>query len=270
MRPYMPMLGYTYPKKQDEHMLVVKKKYEVDLSGGYIYRNDTAWYKFKRFWVRALLHLIVCPVTRIRYALKIEGKIDRDIIKNGVMTVCNHTVYWEPFIFRCALPFRNCEFPIWRTNMESALAPMYKLSGALPVPDKCDGIDAIRGFKRAMNEVLEEGKWLHFFPEGSLWYFYAPIREFKQTAFTLAAAHDVPVIPMTVTFREPKGIYKLFKKEPCLTLKVGEAEYADKLMDVRASAKELMEKCRRSMIKMAGFEDEAENADMMNMYSYGK
>lgn len=266
---YLPDLGYTYPKQHDTHMLVVEEKNPVDLSGEYPFRDRSFGFRLRQFWFRLFFHAIVLPVCRIRYALRVEGKIDPEVAKNGLVTVCNHVCMWDMLIVHCARPFRNLEYPIWRKNMFAGMKNCYRNCGAIPVPDyQKDGREATVRFHRALEEVLKEKKWLHVYPEGSLWYYYVPIRDFKKTAFSLAWQHDVPVVPLCISFREPKGIYKWFKKDPCATLHIGAPEYPDRSLNKTEAAQDLMERCRTSMMHLIGIESEEENRGLMERYSY--
>ena len=52
-------------------------------------------------------------------------------------------------------------------------------------------------FQSAIGDVLKDGKWLHFFPEGSMWFFYPDIRPLKKAVFKYAVRYNKPVIPIT-------------------------------------------------------------------------
>lgn len=266
---YIPDLGYEYPDRHDAHMLVVEKKNTVDLSGDYPFRDTSFGFRLRRFWFRLFFHCIVLPVCRIRYALKVEGKIDPKIAKNGLITICNHVFLWDMLVVHCARPFRDLEYPIWRNNMFAGLKNCYRNCGGIPVPDyQKDGREAVVRFHHALEDVLKEKKWLHVYPEGSAWYYYVPIREFKKTTFTLAWQYDVPVVPMGISFREPKGIYKLFKKEPCATLHIGAPEYPDRTLNKSEGAQELSDRCRLAMMRLVGIESEEQNRELMEQYRY--
>lgn len=266
---YIPKTDIEFPSAPDAHLLAVKPSHPVDLSEGYPFRNKSFGFRFCQFWFRIFLHLIVLPVVRIRYCLKVEGRVDRSVLKNGFVTVCNHVCLWDLLIVHCGFPMRHCEFPIWRNNMQAGLKNAYRFMGAIPVPDyQKDGRAATVRFRNALQDVLEEKRWLHVYPEGSAWYYYVPIRPFKKTAFTLAKQYHVPVIPLTISFREPKGIYRWFKKDPCATLHIGSPEYPREDLNKTEAAEELSARCRLAMIRMMGMENEAENDRIASTYRY--
>ena len=267
--PYCPQLGYVYPRAQDAHMLQVAPDCPVDLSGDYPFLDRSKSFRCKQFWMRVLFHGFAKPLCRIRYALKVEGKLPKALRHKPFVTVCNHVAYWDFIILSCGFPFRNCAYPIWRTNMQNKSNFLYRAVGAIPVPNvQKDGRHAVRRFHDALDTVLNEGRWLHVYPEASMWYYYTPICPFKKTAFALAVEHQVPVVPLTISFRPPKGLYRLFKKDPCCTLHIGAPEYPDPTLGRTDAAEDLSERCRLDMMHMAGIRDAAHNEALMQQYQY--
>ena len=110
-------------------------------------------------------------------------------------------------------------FPAWKTNFEGSNRHLIRLSGGIPVPE--DSARALIKFNEAIEEVLKSGKWLHFFPEGSLWFFYPDIRPLKKAVFKYAVRYEKPIIPITMSFRPRKGIMKLFGKSHLLLYNLG-------------------------------------------------
>ena len=94
---------------------------------------------------------------------------------------------------------------------------LIKLLRAMPIPEKIKNREY---FMKAIEEILNNGNFVHFYPEASLFPYYKKIRNFKNGAFSIAVKNDVPIVPMVFTFREPKGIRKIFKKKKDVTLKI--------------------------------------------------
>ena len=99
------------------------------------------------------------------------------------------------------------------------------MSGGIPIPTH--NIHAMIKFNLAMEEALESGKWMHFYPEGSLWFYYPDIRPFKKGVFKYAVKFDKPVIPLAFSFRPRKGLQKLFGKKPLVDLHIGKPLFPD-------------------------------------------
>ena len=113
---------------------------------------------------------------------------------------------------------------------------------------------------RAMRDVVNEGKWLHVFPEAACWAFYPAVRSFQQGAFQLAYELNKPVLPMAVKYRAPGGIYRLFKKHPNACILIGEPLEADFSLPKHEAVADLTERARLSVMNLLGIENEEENA----------
>lgn len=120
---------------------------------------------------------------------------------------------------------------------------LIKLLHAIPIPKS---IRAKMEFNRTIRNLLQNGKTVHFYPEGSLWPYYEKIRHFKIGAFRFAVENNVPIIPMVYTFRESTGILKYIKKKPSITLTILEPVYPnvnlDKFEEIQNMRKEVYDK----------------------------
>ena len=124
------------------------------------------------------------------------------------------------------------------------------MAGGIPIPT--DNMRAMVKFKNALEEVLENKKWLHFFPEGSMWFFYPDVRPFKKAVFKYAVKYDRPIIPIALSFRPRKGITKLFTKKPCVDLHIGEPLFANKNLSRVEAIDELHKTAYHVMQVMCG------------------
>ena len=90
---------YPYPIETDKHYLVVKKNKGIVFDKNYPYIDKSKSFRFKFKLVRILLRLIVFPLVKIRLGHKVIGKENlkeyKDVIKNGVISVCNHVHMWD-------------------------------------------------------------------------------------------------------------------------------------------------------------------------------
>ena len=129
---------------------------------------------------------------------------------------------------------------------------MMRIIGGMPIPE--GDIHAMLSFKRDLDKVVEGGKWLHVFPEGSLWYFYPDIRPLKPAVFTYAVKYNKPLIPMSFSFRPRKGWRKIFGKGPFVDLHIAEPLYADKSLPPREAADDLRARAYHIMQVMNGIQ----------------
>jgi 1-acyl-sn-glycerol-3-phosphate acyltransferase len=107
-------------------------------------------------------------------------------------------------------------------------------------------------FKNAIDTVLDEGKWLHVFPEGSMWFYYPDIRPLKPAVFKFAVEHNKPVVPFVFTYRKRTGLWKLFGKNPLVNLHVGEPILPDLTLDKKEAIDKLHKEAYHIMQVMAG------------------
>ncbi len=267
---------YEYPQIQDSHMMKVVEKYKPNLDETYTYRERSFAWKNKHFWLNVFLNTIVLPVVKIRYAVRVEGRDilrkNKALLKKGFITVSNHVIEWDFLALLWAFYPRKAYFPIWSRNMETPMAPLFKTIGGIPVPKS---VHAGRKFIAAMDSVLEEGGWLHVFAEGSMWYFYPAIRDFHKGAAFFACRNNVPLIPLAILYREPRGLYKLFKKYPNLTVHIGEPLFARSKDDDKGeelSKKDieidLITRARQSVMNMMGIKNEEENKEIMKSLGF--
>ena len=226
---YRHNLDYKYPERSDQHMITVKHVRDTNFDENFEYLEKGAWHKFKRGVLSVALHLVAFPFVTILYGLKIHGrdklKKYRKQFKDGAITIANHVLFLD---YICVLKAIRPQLEYhagWKTNFEGPNGPLIRWVGGIPVPT--DNWRAMGKFQRAIGEVLEQGSWLHFFPEGSMWYYYPDIRPLKKAIFKYAVKYNKPVIPITMSFRPRDGILKWFGKTPMVDLHIGDALYVD-------------------------------------------
>ena len=251
---YKHNLDYTYPKRSDEHMLELKRTREIHLDENYDYMPRGVKFRIERFLVATILHLIVFPLTRLTHGLRIYGRKNlrkhKKELKNGAITVSNHVFMWDYLCVLKAIRPHISYFPAWKPNFESGFQPFMRILGGMPIPE--GDIHAMAAFKHGMDEVVKSKRWLHVFPEGSLWRFYPDIRPLKLAVFTYAVNYEKPLIPISMSFRPRKGFRKIFGKGPFVDLHVAEPIYADKSLPPREAANELRARAYAVMQDMNG------------------
>lgn len=251
---YKNDLGYEYPDKPDEHMISVKKVRHIDFDQSYPYMPEGFGYKLLRGCYWLLLNLIVFPVMHLSHGLRIYGKENikknKKLLKNGAITISNHVFYWDYLCVLKAIRPRLAYFPAWKDNLEGPCGRLIRLSGGIPVPT--ESFHAMIKFNKAIEGAIKDGKWLHFFPEGSMWFFYPDIRPLKKAVFSYAVKFNKPVLPISMSFRPRKGFLKLFGKGPLVDLHIGEPILPDKTVSTRAAEEKMRDEAYRIMQIMNG------------------
>ena len=98
--PFDPKTNrFPYPLDTSSHYIKNKKDDHTVFDKDYCYLDKSKSFRFKRFFFRIVLVLIVFPMTRIRLNLKIIGRKNlkkyKDVLKDGVITVSNHIHMWD-------------------------------------------------------------------------------------------------------------------------------------------------------------------------------
>ena len=222
---------YPFPLDTAKHYLVVKKNDGTAFDAKYPYLDKTKSFKFKRFLVRILLYTIVFPMTRIKLGLKIKGRSNirknKKLFKQGIISCSNHINMWDYLGVICAIkPFKPYTF-VWAPNVSGESGNVVRLVYGIPITE--GDLAASYAFNKAIVELLRDKQWLHVYPEGSMWEYYAQIRPFKKGAAHFAVKYDLPVLPMGYSYRKPGWLRKkIFKQSAKLTLTIGEPLFINK------------------------------------------
>ena len=251
---YKHNLDYKYPDRSDEHMITVKKVRTTVFDEKYPYYKKGFWYGVARVFLWIFLNIIAFPLLRITHGLKIYGKKNlkkyKKELKDGAITICNHVFMWDTLCVLKAIRPHLIRFPAWKTNLDGPNGPLIRWAGGIPVPT--GNMRAMVKFKYALEEAFENKRWVHFFPEGSMWFFYPDIRPLKKAVFKYAVKYDKPIIPMAISFRPRKGIAKLWGKTPRADLHIGEVMFVDKTLSPKEAEEQLHKKAYHVMQEMVG------------------
>lgn len=238
---YRHDLPYQYPDKCDQHMIDVKHLRDVPLDENYPYLQKSTWFKIQRGFLHFCQYTVLPLVMYARHGLHIHGrkklKQHKALFENGLITVSNHVFMWDFICIMVAMRPKLGYFPAWKTNLEGPNGPLIRMAGGIPIPTH--SMRSMVSFKHAMEEVLETGKWLHFFPEGSMWFYYPDIRPLKKAVFKYAVQYDRPVLPIAFSFRPRKGLWKLLGKSPLVDLHIGDPMLPDKSPSVMEATRKL-------------------------------
>lgn len=257
---YIPTGDYMTCGTDDPHahLLPIKKIYDVNVDANYPYVDNSFKFKFFNFLYYFQARFVVDPLNRLRYGFRLKGmenlKKYKEQLKGGALTICNHVFRWDMCGILKVCGWRQLRFPIFRGQMAGKDRDRMVYTGGVPIPEK---LSDLRHFYRAFDYYHEHGFWMHFFPEESRWQFYTPIRPFKKGAFIMAERYNVPIIPMAYSYRERKGILKLFGKEACVTLNVGEPIFPDPALKGQRSASidDLRRRTHEACVRLAGIEN---------------
>jgi 1-acyl-sn-glycerol-3-phosphate acyltransferase len=209
---------------------MIREDQEIKKYNSRIQRNNY----IKEFFCTFFYFFIAIPLFLIInccfFGLKIENrKALKKIKKTGAVTICNHVHEMDSAICAVGISSRKLIYVSKPVNFSLGVAGIFvDILGSVPAPSSPK---ELQSFIYTLSKYLRKGRLVHFYPEGELIKYGSDIRNFQQGAFYLAVDAQLPVLPMKIIYRKPRGVYKLFKKKrPCLTLVFGDPLYPNYYM----------------------------------------
>lgn len=258
---YIPDIGIEYPT-DDPHRRLLHVDVEDSSKGHYVfdetypYLDNSLRYKLNCIAGWLVKWFIVAVRNRCHFGLRIEGSLrkHKKKLRDGAVCVCNHVYVFDALgVHSACQRFRQVRIPMFAKHFNGPNSWILRQAGGIPIPETREGI---RKYNEAFDEFARRKMWFIVFPEAVRWDMYVPIRPFRRGAFSMAYKYDRPVIPFVYTFRERKGIYRLFGKKnyPCVTLHVGEPIWFDRSANRREEIDRVCREAHEAMVRMAGIE----------------
>ncbi len=257
---YIPDMGIDYPEENPvERLLNAPKDRVIVFDENYPYLDDSWSFRVQN-WIGYVfvLYGALMPVNTIKYGIRFRGREIlrkyRKELQNGAITIANHCYRWDaPAILQAVHANRHTRIPMFADNFCTKDHWFLKQVGGIPVPSE---ISALKKFNAAFDEFHRRGWWFHIFPEAANWRFYKPLRPFRKGAFTMSYKYDMPILPCVISYRERKGIYRLFgkKEEPLLTVTIGEPIFPDHTQPRKTEVDRMRNEAHQRMEQMAGIE----------------
>jgi len=254
--PFDPKVTiYPYPEETDKHYLPLGKQKEITFDESYPYIDKTKKFKKETKFVRFMLRTIGFSISNTKMGLKIKGKANikkhENELKNGVISVSNHVHLMDYMsIMRSVWPYKTYIL-VWDKNVKGKDGWLVRHVGGIPIPE--DDIKATFKYLDDVKEMLNDGGWLHVYPEGSMWEYYQPIRPFKKGASFLAVDTDKPILPMAYSYRKANWFRRFFfHQKAVFNLNIGEPIYANKELDRFEAVNDLTIRSHDAVCSLAG------------------
>ena len=230
---------------------------------------------FFRFFTFLFYEIIALPLllanAKIVFGLSLKGRRNLRALKGkGAVLVCNHVHTLDcTFVALLSAPRKvifTATAPIFERRV---IGPLVHILGAIPVPTPDSPSILFRRFIRETARAVRSGRILCIYPEGELIPYCSDLREFRNGAFLIASMVSAPVVPIMLTYRERKGLWRLLKRRPCLTVTAGEPLWPIFEGALRDSAENLCIRTKSVMEKMqspgkTGFLDDNSLRDSEN------
>lgn len=258
---YIPQPAMDYPQDNPfARTLFPKYTKQLAIDDKYPYLNDSVGYKFNLYLgYYVFLHLLLRIKLRVQMGLRIRGrevlKKHKDGLKNGAITIANHVYRLDcPCVLIAVNRTHNTRIPMFAPNFRTKDGYFMGIAGGIPIPEAEAGMSAMKKFNEAFDEFHRRGWWFHIFPEACRWDMYKPLRPFQKGAFTMSYKYNKPLLPCVITYRERKGIFRLFgpKELPLLTITIGEPIYPDTTQARKTEVERLRNVAHAQMQQMAG------------------
>ena len=197
---------------ENEDIIHMYEPLKLNIDENYQYIKEG---KVFSFFSNLLYYGIAFPVltilNKIIYDLKIEGKENIKNLQKGAISVSNHVLVLDCTMIGLAFGLKKVYFTTRKGSFEiPVVRKLIKLLRAIPIPEKMSNKEH---FVKQLDRALQNGKVIHFYPEKALWPYYEKIRNFKDGAFNFAIRNNVPIIPIVITFRNPKGKENYLKRK---------------------------------------------------------
>ena len=135
---------------------------------------------------------------------------------------------------------RRIYFPTLANNFKiPVVRHIIRILYAIPIPKKDK---QKKKFYNDIKYVLNKGKIVHMYPEGSLWPYYDKIRDFKYGAFKIAVESNVPIQPLR--FRYEK---KWYKRKPAIICEVLKPIYPNDKLNKEERIRDLRTRALKEM-----------------------
>ena len=258
---YIPEPALKYPEENPfERTLFPKKVKDIEFDEHYPYLDDSLAYKLNLLWAFYIaIHFILRLKVTFQMGLRIRGreilKQYKSQLKQGAITICNHVYRLDcPCVMMAVKANHHMRVPMFAPNFRTKDGFFMRLAGGVPIPDSTTNMSALKKFNEAFDEFHRRGWWFHIFPEACRWDMYKPLRPFQKGAFTMSYKYNKPILPCVISFRERKGIYRLFgpKSLPLLTVTIGEPLLPDTTQPRKTEVERLRTQAHTQMQQMAG------------------
>ncbi len=256
----MPIPESAFPEDPTQRLVKVlvedSSKGRFQFDENYPYIDESFSYRW-RATVHGIVRRCLHFYDRFALGLRIRGKENlkgyRKAFKGGAMIVCNHVFRHDASIAYTALcSNKNLRIPMFAKHFNNPKDYFFiRYVGGIPIAETRAGLVK---FNEALDYYHSKGDWFLIFPEAVRWDYHTSIRPFQKGAFNMAYKYDIPIIPCVISYRERKGIFKLFgpKDKPLFTLNVCKPVLPDVSVPRRVEVERLREVTHASMVEAAG------------------
>lgn len=231
--------------EEDSHIFHMWEPLKFEIKDNYNFIQNNLIFKL----FSNLLFLVIAPIlfilNKILFGFSVEGRENLESIDDGKITISNHIHPMD-----CTMnglinfPLRTY-YPTLASNFKiPIIRHIIRILYAIPIPKE---ISKKRKFEEELENALKKGKTVHMYPEGSLWPYYEKLRNFKNGAFKLAVNTNKPIVPIVYVFKQPEGIYKLYKRKKSIHAIILKPIYPDNNLNKKERVEKLKNEAYNNM-----------------------
>lgn len=153
-------------------------------------------FSIPRFLVTKFVVFACMALATILFRQKTIGRHNLSKFKDtGCLIASNHSLYLDPMIITRATSTRRIFYSAMRNTFDVPFLGIFiRLLGAFPISGRIGLNQIITPVKKLLNQ----GRFVLFFPEGFLEHPGWELQEFKSGVFFLACQLNVPVVPLVI------------------------------------------------------------------------
>lgn len=167
--------------------------------------------------IRFVASFIGFFINGLAFGLKVKGRRNLRGVKSAIIT-CNHVNNFDNLMVRNGVFGHRLYIVVGEfNNKKGFFGQCLKAGGTLPLSVN---LRAMINLRKAIETLLKKRNFVLFYPEEAEWWNYEKPRPFRNGAFHFAATANVPVIPLFLTFANPKGLRAKIVKSKVVTLHI--------------------------------------------------
>ena len=167
--------------------------------------------------IRFIAMLAGVFINHIAFGVKVKGRRHLRGIKSAILT-CNHVNNFDNLLVRNAVFGHRLYIVVGEfNNKKGFFGKCLKAGGTLPLSAN---LRAMVNLRKAIEKLLKKRNLILFYPEEAEWWNYEKPRPYKNGAFHFAVTSQVPVVPIFLTFSEPKGLRARIIKSKVVTVNI--------------------------------------------------
>lgn len=214
------------------------------IDGSYSYTPPGRLWRIRHFFA---YRICAMPIAWLYCKLALHSSFrGREALKRvmgGCFVYGNHTQQiGDPFLPNLALFPRQVYMIVHPNNVSMpVLGRITPYLGALPLPSD---MKAMRNFKAAVQQRIQEGCCVMIYPEAHIWPYYTGIRDFPATSMKYPVELEVPSFALTTTYRRRR-----FGRKPRTVTYLDGPFYPDPALSRRQQPQELRDRIHAAMVR---------------------